>query len=178
LSPEAEARLTRAGVKVEETAEGLKLTFASQILFSSGSADVQAAAKKPLGEAAKVIKSEFAHNDLLIQGHTDNQPIKHSAHKFKTNEDLSVARAKSVAAFLQKEGVKNHMRTEGFGDTAPVADNKTAEGRAHNRRVELIIAGAGAAGESAPAPAPKHRPATHKAAAPKAAPATGGNDLK
>ena len=172
LSPEGRKGLEGADVRVDETAEGVKLTLPSKILFASGSDAVQPAARKALAQAAKVIKSEFPRNHIIIQGHTDNQPIKHSAHKFKSNEDLSVARAKSVAAYLQKEGVKNHMKIDGLGETMPVADNKTAEGRAHNRRVEILIAGAGSGGGAA-APA-KSRPAATR----KSTSATDANDLK
>ena len=150
MSEGAKKRLADQGVSVTKDGDRIRMTLPNTILFSSGSAALRADSRKALDEAAKVIKHEFANSELHIQGHTDNQPILHSANKFKSNHDLSVARAKAVAAALQKEGVKNRLKVEGLGETKPLNDNRTAEDRAENRRVEILIGtpGAKAAGGS------------------------------
>jgi flagellar motor protein MotB len=137
MSPGAEKGLKDQGIKVTKDPQGIRMTLPNKILFSAGSASLRSDSKKALDEAAKVIKREFASSVLVIQGHTDNQPIVHSANKFKTNQELSVARAKAVTAALQKDGVKNKAKVEGFGESRPLNDNKTNEEKAQNRRVEI-----------------------------------------
>jgi len=143
ISPASKTRLEKEGIEVSQTPHGIRLTLHNKILFSAGKAELRADSKKALGEAAKVIKHEFPNSALVIQGHTDNQPIKHA--KFASNQELSVARAKAVAAALQKDGLKNKMKVEGLGDTKPLNENKTNEEKAQNRRVEIIIANPGTA---------------------------------
>jgi chemotaxis protein MotB len=156
LSPEDKKRLEKQGIPVTRDARGIKLTLPNKILFTSGSATLHAASKKGLDEVARVIKHQFAGDALIIRGHTDNQPIVHSANKFKSNEELSVARARAVAAALQKDGVKNRVKLEGLGDTQPLNENRTPDERAKNRRVEILIAAPGAVREkeAVPPPAP------------------------
>jgi flagellar motor protein MotB len=151
MSSDAKTRLGKHDIKVTTAGDKIKMTLPNKILFSSGSAALRSDSKKPLDEAAKVIKHEFANSELIIQGHTDNQPIKHSANKWSSNDELSVARAKAVATALQKAGVKNRMKTEGLGESKPLNENRTPEERAANRRVEILIGTHGAAREKAPA---------------------------
>jgi type VI secretion system protein ImpK len=75
----------------------------------------------------------------IITGHTDNVPIKKSL-RFPSNYHLSVARAETVKAIVVAElSDPSRVTSEGRGETEPVADNKTPEGRKRNRRIELIV---------------------------------------
>ncbi len=77
---------------------------------------------------------------IKVIGHTDNTPISRTV-RFPSNYELSVERAKSVAALLKLGLHRSEPRsqTDGKGETAPIASNKTPEGRAKNRRVEIMI---------------------------------------
>ena len=84
------------------------------------------------------MKEEVPQHQISIEGHTDNQPIKYSP--WKSNWELSVHRALSVLHYLERKGVPpQRMSVAGFGEYRPVASNATAEGRALNRRVEIVI---------------------------------------
>lgn len=78
---------------------------------------------------------------VSVEGHSDSRPIRTRAGKpFKDNADLSLLRARSVAALLQKNGVAaNRIRVKGWADTRPLVSNDTAEGRDRNRRVEIRL---------------------------------------
>jgi outer membrane protein OmpA-like peptidoglycan-associated protein len=103
------------------------------IYFESGKADVQAASNDTLAEIAKLLKDKPSLN-LLVVGHTDN------AGPFANNMDLSQRRAAAVVAALTgTHGIKKGRLTPvGVSFAAPVASNKTEQGRAKNRRVELV----------------------------------------
>ena len=102
------------------------------INFDTGKAAVKPESETVLGEIQKLLA---AHADwkLRVEGHTDNTGGK------ALNQTLSAQRAASVAAWLAGHGIdKARLTTQGFGDTKPVADNGDEEGRARNRRVELV----------------------------------------
>ena len=104
------------------------------ISFKSGSATVNANAKRILKGIAQKLKEDEAYKDLkiVIQGHTDNRG------KAKKNLKLSDRRAKAVMKQLTKFGVaKNRIKAVGLGSSCPVDDNSTADGREMNRRIEM-----------------------------------------
>jgi chemotaxis protein MotB len=114
------------------------VSMTDKLLFKSGSAAVEAKGK----EAIKVLSDVLDKNqdiDILIEGHTDNVPIKTSL--FKDNWDLSVARATSIVRILTDEHKINPVRVtaSGKGEFLPRAENTSAEGRAKNRRTEIIL---------------------------------------
>jgi type VI secretion system protein ImpK len=77
---------------------------------------------------------------IKVVGHTDNTPISSGNVRFPSNYALSVERAKSVANLLKVGLAKpDRLQTDGKGETSPIADNKTPEGKAKNRRVEILI---------------------------------------
>jgi chemotaxis protein MotB len=101
---------------------------------------------KPDGQAVllKVASILAGHPELKIHviGHTDNVPIRPSAHsRFASNWDLSTARALAAVHFLTEQaGVDPHrVGAVGYGEYRPIADNSTAEGRAKNRRIAITI---------------------------------------
>lgn len=119
--------------KIDKVQSGLKVTFDSEILFPINSSYLTEPAKVKLTSLLEMIKQK-GHADLSIEGHTDKTgPPDY-------NKWLSEKRAISVKAFAVSLGLSDSsIRTIGYGDTKPVADNSTPEGRAKNRRVEIII---------------------------------------
>jgi outer membrane protein OmpA-like peptidoglycan-associated protein len=119
-------------IKVSEDERGVVLTFSAQ-LFAVGKADLTDEAEENLQEAAKTL-AEYPNANVEIEGHAD------STGSAKLNQDLSERRAKSVMNFLIKQGItKERLSAVGYGKDRPIADNGTEEGRAANRRVELIV---------------------------------------
>ena len=115
------------------------VAMSDKLLFESGSAQVNKQGKEALGKLAEVLKKQ--HDiDVFIEGHTDNKPIK--TVQFKDNWDLSVVRANSVVRILTKDYGVNPLQILpcGRGEFMPVDNNESVEGRAHNRRTEIIMA--------------------------------------
>lgn len=125
-------------VDVSFTSQYVKLTMKGAILFESGSADLKKQTESVLNKVG-VILEKFGRGSIEIEGHTDNVPIKTA--KFPSNEELSAARALSVFYYLCDNTNLDPatLKHVGMGDRNPVADNSTEEGRAKNRRVEILI---------------------------------------
>jgi len=120
-------------ISVYKDARGTILAM-SDILFEFGKADLKQELKENLAEVAAILKSLLTESSVIIEGHTDNVG---SAAKNKT---LSEQRATAVLNYLVERGVdKKRLKSVGYGLTKPIADNSTEEGRAKNRRVELVI---------------------------------------
>jgi len=119
--------------------EGLVVTFVAEVLFDPGKAQLKKESLYILDKVAKILKNEVPSSyHISIEGHTDNQPIKYS--KWKSNWELSCHRALSVLYYLEKKGINpSRLSATGFGEYHPVASNETEEGRALNRRVEIVI---------------------------------------
>lgn len=115
------------------------VAMSDKLLFESGSARVDKRGKEALAKLAEVLNKQN-DIDVFIEGHTDNKPI--NTVQFKDNWDLSVIRATSVVRILTKDyGVSPlQIQPSGRGEYMPVADNSTTEGRARNRRTEIIMA--------------------------------------
>ncbi len=126
------------GVSLSMEERGLVITFLDEVLFDSGKAKIKADASVPLDKVASVITSEASDLDIGIEGHTDNVPIKYSG--WKSNWELSTARATSVLHYLIEKGVSPaRLAAIGYGEFRPVTSNDTVEGRGKNRRVEIVI---------------------------------------
>lgn len=126
-------KLLTPEIKLDETERGLKLTFASKVLFDFDKTDIKESADKVLKEAVRILNS-YVKQNISVEGHTD------SYGSDDYNQRLSERRAESVADYLIREGVdKNRITTVGFGEKNPVATNKTSSGREQNRRVEILI---------------------------------------
>jgi type VI secretion system protein ImpK len=134
LGPEVAADKAMA----EQTANQITVRVGNVLLFDSGSATVLPAFKPVAERVAKTLDSEEGF--IKIVGHTDNQPIRENRVRFPSNYHLSIERAKAVAALFRPLLAKpDRLQIDGKGETAPVDDNKTPEGRAKNRRVEILI---------------------------------------
>ena len=123
-------------LKVYKTDKGLEIEIKSSILFRSGQAELEPYASSTLGKIAKLIKD--VPNKINVEGYTDNIPIKTPV--FPSNWELSAARAASVVQLFGSRGVDpERMAAVGHGQYQPVAENTTAEGRAKNRRVTIMV---------------------------------------
>ncbi len=122
----------------DQTANQIIIRVGNILLFDSGSATVLDQFKPVASRVAATLDKEEGY--IKIIGHTDNTPISSGNVRFPSNYALSIERAKSVAALLKPALAKpDRIQTDGKGETAPIADNKTPEGRARNRRVEILI---------------------------------------
>ena len=125
-------------VKLEMAERGLVLTFVSEVLFDSGKAILRSEAQETLRKVASVIKEKVSDRDVGVEGHTDNQPIKHSG--WRSNWELSTSRATAVLHALEDDGVNpRRLVATGYGQYHPVTANDSTEGRQKNRRVEIVI---------------------------------------
>ncbi len=114
------------------------VSMSNKLMFSSGSATVETKGREALKVLAEVLNKNL-DIDILIEGHTDNVPIRTA--QFRDNWDLSVARATSIVRILTNELSVHPTRVtaSGKGEFAPRATNETAEGRALNRRTDIIL---------------------------------------
>ena len=114
------------------------VSISDKMLFSSGSYNVTPRAREVLGKVARVVnnKPDF---EFMVEGHTDNVPIKNTC--IKDNWDLSVLRATAVVRILQNDfGVTaSRMTAAGRGEYVPVTSNASADGRALNRRTRIVV---------------------------------------
>lgn len=125
-------------VKLTMEDKGLVVTFVAEVLFDPGKAELKKDSLPILSKVADILKEEEKSHNISIEGHTDNQPIKYSG--WKSNWELSSHRALGVLTYLEQEGVSpERMAATGYGEYKPVASNDSAEGRAVNRRVEIVI---------------------------------------
>ncbi len=124
-------------VGIEREGGKVVLRFPSEIAFTSGRADANDLFLETLARLIPILAS--TRGDIIISGHTDNIPI--TGGSFRSNWDLSSARASSVVHILvdSDQIPSERITVQGFGDSRPLADNETEEGRAKNRRVEITI---------------------------------------
>ena len=129
----AEIKQTVPGATVVRQGEGILVKFDSGILFDTDKADLKPAAQANLkGLATSLINNP--QTNILIVGHTDDTGS--DAH----NMDLSVRRAQAVRSFIVANSVpSSRLTTQGKGESEPIAENTTTDGRAQNRRVEVAI---------------------------------------
>lgn len=115
------------------TDEGIKFTLSSDLLFPTNSSYLTEEAKVELSKLSKLL-SDDPSKKVRVDGHTDATGTE------EYNQWLSDKRATSVKNFLEEAGVSaSRISTQGYGQSMPVADNKTPEGRQKNRRVEVVI---------------------------------------
>ncbi len=140
LKKSLESQLGGTGVIVRARGNEIVLSLDSARLFAPGQYALKPGAKPILNKVAKALKNQPSAV-IRVEGHTDNRPIKKQKQHFKSNWELSAARASSVLHYLVD---KCHMNPKkvymaGFGEHHPVASNSTPSGRQKNRRVEIIV---------------------------------------
>jgi outer membrane protein OmpA-like peptidoglycan-associated protein len=166
---EAERRAadTRAALEriaaVRADSRGVVVTLPGGVLFASGKSELLGTAKSKLSEVATVLAKD-PNAKLTVEGYTDSRGSD------ELNNELSAKRAEAVRSFLVSKGIPAaNIVAEGHGKDQPIADNTTAEGRANNRRVEIVVK----SGQSAPAGVPATTGNTNTGNDPKsAAPST------
>jgi chemotaxis protein MotB len=133
LAPE----IRRHVVEIKQQREGLVISLREMGFFESGSATMQRSSADAIERLVNVLKDRTEM--LRIEGHTDNVPI-HNAH-FNSNWDLSTARAMELLRlFITEYNIApSRLTVSGYGEYHPVDTNDTAEGRGHNRRVDIVI---------------------------------------
>lgn len=123
-------------IMVELNAKGVQITLRDVALYDTGSATLKPQATRILGGISPFLKE--LTNKISIEGHTDNVPIQNA--QFRSNFELSSERALNVLYFFQEHQVRpDRLSATGYGEYSPLAGNDTAEGRAANRRVNVII---------------------------------------
>lgn len=122
---------------IENRGGKIYVSMAEKLLFKSGSAAVDPKGVGAIEQLAQVLLKR-ADISIMVEGHTDNIPIKTS--RFDDNWDLSVIRATAVSRILLKKGVPaDRITASGKGEYFPIAPNDTPEGRSKNRRTEIIL---------------------------------------
>jgi chemotaxis protein MotB len=130
------ALVQQGQVKVTQSARGITVEINASTLFPSGEATLQPASAQALAAVAKVLAE--TDNPIQVEGHTDDLPIKSPF--YPSNWELSSARAASVVRLLAEQGVPpGRMVAVGYADNKPLDTNATPEGRARNRRVNVLI---------------------------------------
>jgi outer membrane protein OmpA-like peptidoglycan-associated protein len=125
--------LADSGVEVYREGDSIRLSIPGNITFATGSDAIVTGFYPVLEDVAKVL-NRYDKTKLSIEGHTD------SVGDVNSNRELSMQRANSVAIYLQATSVEaNRLQTLGMGESQPIADNATAQGRQANRRVELRV---------------------------------------
>ncbi len=136
-----EQELARGELTIKQLKNKLSVNLVGQILFASGTSDLTDDGKRVLQQVGDSLK-KISNKRICVEGHTDNLAIKQSKQNiFPSNWELAAARAANVVHFLQDEiGISGeNLEIRSMGPYQPVADNNTAEGRAQNRRIEIVL---------------------------------------
>ena len=119
--------------KVKEEARGMVITLSGSVLFATKKYELLPIARDRLDDVAKALNDQ-GFKSILVEGHTDSRG------KASDNDTLSLKRAESVRTYLVSRGIpSDKIRAAGLGSSRPVAENSTEDGRANNRRVELVV---------------------------------------
>jgi outer membrane protein OmpA-like peptidoglycan-associated protein len=118
----------------QDTVRGMVITLSGGVLFVSNKSDLLASAQMKLNEVADALVKNDSDSKIVVEGHTDSQG------GATYNQDLSQRRAQTVRDYLVSRHISaDRVSAVGFGLTRPIADNATAEGRANNQRVEIVV---------------------------------------
>jgi len=174
LEQELRSSLKDKELTISELEGKLTVNILDQVLFPSGEAALKPGGEAMLRKIADVLR-HYPDRQILVAGYTDNVPVRLNRARFATNWELSALRATAAVRFLCEKAKVNPkcLAAVGYGEFHPVADNATAAGRAHNRRIELVILGRDLLVPAKPAAAPAPTtPAAKPAPAVPATPAT------
>ena len=141
LVTELKSELKEGEVTIMQLKNKLSLSMVDKILFDSGSAEVKSAGRKVLNRVAEILK-KVGDKQIMVVGHTDNMRIgKKLRKKFPSNWELSSQRATNVVRYLQEDGGINPdvLTVAANSMFKPIASNDTKEGRAKNRRIEIVL---------------------------------------
>lgn len=140
LNQQLQTEIAADQVQIKQLQDRLVVTFVDEILFASGSAEMHIKGRTAVGKAVPTLVSLTGHW-IDVQGYTDNEPIGPALRaRYPSNWELSAARAADVVRYLQSQGVDpTNLVAEGYGEYQPVASNATPQGRAKNRRIEVVL---------------------------------------
>jgi len=141
LVKEMQTEIEKGDIKITQAVDRLTVNLVEKILFDSGKAEVKTEGLKVLKRVGDILKN-ISDKQIRVEGHTDN--VKISARlrdKFPTNWELSTARASNIVRYLQdKVGITpKSLSVAGMSEFRPVASNDTEEGKAQNRRIEIVL---------------------------------------
>lgn len=137
LVEDLESEVAAGQIQIEQLREGLRLNLSQEILFGSGSAQINAKGMAVLKTVA--LRLEGLPDTIEVRGHTDNVPIVPGA-TFRSNWELAAARAATVVGLFEANDIDPaRMTVLSFGEHSPIASNDTPEGRAQNRRIEIRL---------------------------------------
>ena len=143
LDKQLSGELSSDQAQITQLQNQLKVTMVNEVLFPEGGWTLSPKGEQALGKIAPTL-SNLPGQQIIVQGFTDNEPIGPALKaRFPSNLELSSARADNVARYLTSKGVpQNSISAQGFGEARPVASNDTPQGKAKNRRVEIVISAA------------------------------------
>ena len=133
-------KLAGQGFEVAMRGGMMVVTMPQRILYGSGKAELASTGKDKLKTLAQTLNKELKGFPVEVQGHTDTDPILRTKDKYKSNWELSYDRAQTVAYYLISVGVDaKRIHASAYGQYSSVSSNATAEGKAKNRRVEIVV---------------------------------------
>lgn len=141
LVDKLKADVKQGDVGLSQADGNVTITLGDKVLFQSGQWELQPRGRQVLLQVANILKKSDKSKIIQVEGHTDNVPISGSLKaRFPSNWDLSSARAAAVVRYLQEQGIPGERLTlTAYGDTHPIADNRTPDGRRTNRRVGISL---------------------------------------
>jgi chemotaxis protein MotB len=140
LTTELKEEIRKGEIAITQLKDRLSLNLVEKILFDSGSALVKKDGKKVLDRVAEIL-TKVQDKQIRIEGHTDNVPISaRIINKFPSNWELSTSRATNVVRYLQEKSVDpKYLVAAGYSEYRNIAPNDSPEGRAKNRRIEIVL---------------------------------------
>ena len=141
LSKSLQEEISKGNITIQQVRDRLTINMVDRVLFDSGQAQVKPAGVKVLKQVADVL-NKITDKQIRIEGHTDNVPISSKLQgRFKTNWELSTARATTVVRYLIDHGGvdRQYLSAVGYADTHPLKSNDSEEGRSSNRRIEIVL---------------------------------------
>ncbi len=134
-------QINNGQIQITQLAGRLSVNMVDKILFNSGESTVKPEGEKVLQQVGAALKN-VQGKSIRVEGHTDNVPIAGSLRdRFPSNWELSTARATAVVRYLEDKAriAPDHLIAAGYGEFRPLASNATPEGRAQNRRIEIVL---------------------------------------
>lgn len=143
LTKSLQAEIARGDVSVEQVGDKVTISLndlVNQLEYEPGEAQIKPTGIKILKQISEYLKQD-TDNEILVEGHTDNQPIGPTLVKhYPTNQELSEARASLIVRYFVEAGIDPAAFTAiGYADTRPVSNNVREEGRTRNRRIEIVL---------------------------------------
>lgn len=141
LIREMKQEIDKGDIKITQAVDRLSVNLVEKILFDSGESELKPEGLKIIRRVGDILKG-VSGKEIRVEGHTDNVKIGAKIKiKYPTNWELSTARATNVVRYLQdKVGINSgRLSAAGFADSKPVASNDTQEGKAQNRRIEIVL---------------------------------------